>query len=610
MSVWPLELVRAFSQNRAAVFVGAGVSRASGLPDWKSLIEPLKQEIDDCPDDATTLDIAQYFINDNRQRLLAERLSEQLNRADVQPSEIHRLLVRLPLDRIYTTNFDDLLERAYEQEKRGRVRRITRASNLSLDSSKLNVVKLHGDIEDPETIVITAEDFEDYFDAHSALAQQLSADLLQRTILFVGYSFTDPDMRAIMRRVSRDTGKFSRNHFIIQINPKKPVITELKRRGLICIELDGKPTASQCVLEWFQRLEERLTKEAPQASATAKPTNNNLPPPPPDLVGRTDDISATLSALESNRIVAVTGANGIGKTSVALAVAHEFAERKRSHFDYVVWVTARDGTRPFVALNEVLNAIGVTLEFPKIAQTPTSEIDKKRDQVNFLLQNRKTLVVLDNFELMADNQLIQWVRSVPAPSRVLITSAKEHSELGPDMTNHPLKGLAADHALSLLQHFLKDFDLTDAARATEPALRRIIEVTCGNPQAMRLALGVLQSDRFRFDDVIAKLDQQKNNVDRMFQQLFEWSWGMLPFAAEQLLIVTALFPGAGSIRRDAIETSTGLKRDEFEGALNEVLRFRLLNHAGDGRYVIHPRTRQFALAKVPNWGKFADEARE
>jgi hypothetical protein len=53
----------AFMKQRVAMFVGAGVSRAAGLPNRKELSEPLREEVEDCPDDATPLDIAQCHLN-------------------------------------------------------------------------------------------------------------------------------------------------------------------------------------------------------------------------------------------------------------------------------------------------------------------------------------------------------------------------------------------------------------------------------------------------------------------------------------------------------------------------------------------------------------------
>ena len=67
----------------------------------------------------------------------------------------------------------------------------------------------------------------------------------------------------------------------------------------------------------------------------------------------------------------------------------------------------------------------------------------------------------------------------------------------------------------------------------------------------------------------------------------------------------------GSIRRESLEESTGLSVEDFNVALKQVLRFGLLEPATDDRrYLIHSKTRSFALEKSAERRKFWNEARE
>lgn len=83
MAIPDRELIKAFSNRKAAIFVGAGLSVGAGLPNWSSLMEPLKKEIEDCPDDLSPLDIAQCFCNQYKIRFLAQRLAEQLDKPEI-----------------------------------------------------------------------------------------------------------------------------------------------------------------------------------------------------------------------------------------------------------------------------------------------------------------------------------------------------------------------------------------------------------------------------------------------------------------------------------------------------------------------------------------------
>jgi tetratricopeptide (TPR) repeat protein len=218
--------------------------------------------------------------------------------------------------------------------------------------------------------------------------------------------------------------------------------------------------------------------------------------------------------------------------------------------------------------------------------------------------------VLDNFEAMKDDALMDWVKSVPLPSRVLITSRSEVQHLGRDTCQLPIDGLETEAAIVLLKRYAAATEESIELRGGETALRKIAEVTGGNPQAMRLALGVLQDHRREFEETIATLAALKGDVDGLFNQLFQWAWSVLTFVGEQILLVTALFPSAGSMTVEAIEASSGLNHADFATALQQIRRLGLLTDIGEGRYALHPKTRQFALQKLSAWDKFADGARE
>jgi len=110
MGTTPPELVDAFARGGGVVFVGAGLSMAAGYPDWNTLVQPLRAELVDCPANASYPDVAQWYELQAGRGYLMQRLKRALAKPDAQPTNVHRGLLRLPLKRIYTSNFDDLLE--------------------------------------------------------------------------------------------------------------------------------------------------------------------------------------------------------------------------------------------------------------------------------------------------------------------------------------------------------------------------------------------------------------------------------------------------------------------------------------------------------------------
>src|SRR5207302_1683263 len=118
---------------------------------------------------------------------------------DLKKSPIHRELAALtkcPL--FYTTNFDNFLERSFNLHGRDPAT-IVLESQMGGPRRACEIIKFHGDLDHPDQIVLTESDFEKRLSLSTALDQRLRADLLGRVILFIGYSFRDPNVSYLFR---------------------------------------------------------------------------------------------------------------------------------------------------------------------------------------------------------------------------------------------------------------------------------------------------------------------------------------------------------------------------------------------------------------------------
>lgn len=204
------------------------------------------------------------------------------------------------------------------------------------------------------------------------------------------------------------------------------------------------------------------------------------------------------------------------RTSLAVKVGHTCAQPTSPfRFKYVVWFTAREGSRRHGWLNEVLNTIGINLGFDVIAQKSREWLDTKKDYVDLLLRQHKSLVILDNFDLMADPDVIGWLKAIPPTSNVIITARTSHPEHVPDSRTHELRPLKTEDALQLLLRFAEGSNATEtqALHRNVEAARQVVEVTSGNPQAMKLAVGIIQGGAVAFDKVVAELREFNHDID-------------------------------------------------------------------------------------------------
>lgn len=257
----PIELVEQFAHDNGVIFVGAGLSQGAGLPSWADLVHELANELAGCPSGANHCDIAQYYETEYGRNRLVQRLRDRLDTLKVSPTPVHDELVQLPVSAIFTTNYDDLLEKSLRANSCPFDLVIANVDVSFSSAHRLQLVKLHGDLSQPESIVITTEDYERFTLQRPSLARLLATTLQTRTVLFLGYSATDLDLRLILTQVRAESGRFARNLYTTQFNAPSVVVKDLERRGLKVIHLGSQPNAAACnavLLEWLQTLNKRI----------------------------------------------------------------------------------------------------------------------------------------------------------------------------------------------------------------------------------------------------------------------------------------------------------------------------------------------------------------
>lgn len=111
----------------------------------------------------------------------------------------HAALVRLDLPLIFTTNYDELIEDAYleagqqlrisSSEEEFRARRVERPNR--------HLVKLHGTIDRPDTIVLTRTDYARARSERKEMLDYLRGEMTETAFLFVGFSLSDPNFNLL-----------------------------------------------------------------------------------------------------------------------------------------------------------------------------------------------------------------------------------------------------------------------------------------------------------------------------------------------------------------------------------------------------------------------------
>lgn len=255
------KLVRSES---VSLFIGAGFSREACAPSVSNLRKAILEEISgeeqkQLHKNDGLADVANYFVEEeclgSRNRLMT--ILHQ--KFDFMPKcmEDHNLLARIPhFKHIFTTNYDTLLEDSYPKSD---VQVIRNDKDCAYQNKPFTVFKVHGDFTDPDSVVITSDDYKKFFKKKNnpIMWGKVKDEFASKSILFIGYSLEDENILAIIESVSKALKKNQKEMFLIAPGLNEEKQTKLKRLGVHYFDTVANVFLSQLVKD----LEENITKD-------------------------------------------------------------------------------------------------------------------------------------------------------------------------------------------------------------------------------------------------------------------------------------------------------------------------------------------------------------
>jgi predicted ATPase/DNA-binding SARP family transcriptional activator len=418
-----------------------------------------------------------------------------------------------------------------------------------------------------------------YAQAEAAARRQLELDPLR-----------EPAYRSLMLAL---TGRGERtaalNHFE-------------RGRQLLQAELGVEPEEETRIL--YQRIR---GGEVALVQPPAKAPPHNLPKPLTPFVGRERELAELSRRLRTPelRLLTLVGPGGMGKTRLALELAHRQLEQ---FADGVFFVSLAPLTAASAIVPTITAALGIgTHDGPHPGDGRSALLEA--------LRPKQLLLVLDNFEHLLDGAeiVVAMLQAAPevqivATSRARLNVYGEHPYVVEGLAFAPADSVAAAKDYAAIQLFVGRARLVQAGfRLSEtnlPSVLRICQLVEGMPLGLELAAtwAELLAPTEIADEIAQSVDFLSSNLQdlparqRSMRAVFEWSWRLLNAQEQQVFRRLAVFRG-GFTREAALAVA-----DASLGVLTSLLRKALLRaHVADGtagRYELHELLRQFALEQL------------
>ncbi|MDY8025661.1 SIR2 family protein [Paenibacillus polymyxa] len=207
-------ILEAMNREHLVLFVGAGVSANSNLPSWTALVKEfatglgINREINS--DDF--LKIPQYYYN---QRGKNEYLKKIIGIFDtpLSPNVIHDYILKFKPRHIITTNYDNLIEQAIEKHFMF-YDSVKEDIDLPYASNGRMLIKMHGDLA-KKNIVLKEDDYLNYSDNFKLIESYVKSIFINNTVLFVGYSLQDYDLKLILKNLQGILGDHFQKAYLI-----------------------------------------------------------------------------------------------------------------------------------------------------------------------------------------------------------------------------------------------------------------------------------------------------------------------------------------------------------------------------------------------------------
>lgn len=254
MITWPENLIEELAYKRALFVLGSGISATSQNEEgvrpktWSDFLEDAKllMENKNCEVDFVDKMIAeknflmalQTIYADCDSGVYSDFLKKEFTRPKFQPSPIHQAIKEIDSKIVITTNFDKIYDNLCAED--GFVicdHKDTQKIVSNIKSPENVIIKAHGSIDDVNSIIFTGEQYYTSKRKYSEFYKLLEALFLTHTVIFLGYSLSDPDINLILENIINSSSVTTPHYVVVKEGNPKQIRDHWKRTyNISCLE--------------------------------------------------------------------------------------------------------------------------------------------------------------------------------------------------------------------------------------------------------------------------------------------------------------------------------------------------------------------------------------
>ncbi|WP_158626439.1 SIR2 family protein [Corallococcus sp. AB049A] len=291
----PEVLLRMIQTFHPIVWVGAGASQAAGYPGTKALLAALQDAADDpLPLDKDFTEVVDAFVR-SMGRSALERVLEQRLAPPRTPTPFHRSLARLvkagSIRTIITTNYDDLLERAFaDANVHVTEQQLDRNFRVVATPDTPRLLKIHGDRADWQSAILSGQSYSEFNTRYSRLEAQLNLMRTQNAFVFFGCSMMDPRILTWLDQLGQSERE--------RLQPWRAIMLEAGWNDFLRFQLNGRPstelisgTPLRPIIVPSHDAAIRLWTEVADKLAPPVSANSTVVPPVPSIATLTPSVA-------------------------------------------------------------------------------------------------------------------------------------------------------------------------------------------------------------------------------------------------------------------------------------------------------------------------------